>query len=144
AEHRLIELHFDIDDNLAGVCAVANDDDAADRLAVPIQLGDASAHIRAELDVGHLTQENRNAFLAHTESDLAQVLEAIDVTADAQDEFLFRQLKRAATHLAVAAFDGHGHFRNRKIVGTQFGRIHRDLVLADETANRRHFGDALD
>src|SRR5207245_1883713 len=95
AEHRLIELPFDIEDNLAGVCAVANDDDAADRLAIPIQLGDASAHIRAELDVGHLTQENRNAFLAHTESDLAQVLEAIDVTADAQDEFLFRQLKRA-------------------------------------------------
>src|SRR6185369_6936248 len=112
SEHSGIEFLFDIENHLAGIGAVANDHDAADRFAFAVQLGDAAPHVRPELDVRDLAQENGHTLFADPHRDFAQVFEVLDVTAHTQDKFLFGHLDRAATHFAIAAFDGHRDFRN--------------------------------
>ena len=44
--HRLVQPLFHVLNHLVGVRAVAHDDDAADRFAVAVQIGDATAHRR--------------------------------------------------------------------------------------------------
>ncbi len=95
--------------DLARIGAVAHNHDASYRFAFAIPLGDAAAHVGAELHIGHLAQQDGDAVRADTDGDLLQVVQALDVAADAQDELLFAHLDRSAAHLAVAALHGHAH-----------------------------------
>ena len=56
-------------------------------------------------------QQDRHAVGADADGDLLQIIQALDVAAHAQHEFLFRHLDGTAAHLAVAALDGHGRRR---------------------------------
>ena len=141
--HRHVELLLHVEDDLAGVGAVAHHHDAADGFSFAVQLGDAAPHVGAEFDVGDLAEENRHAFVAHAHGHFAQVVQALHVTLDAQDEFLFRQFDGTPADLAVAALDGHRHVGNGKVVGAQFGGVHRDLVLLDEAADGGDFRNAF-
>ena len=122
ALHRLVEPLLHVENDLARVGAVAHDHNAADRFAFAVQLGDAAAHVGAELHVGDLAQQDRHAFVAHAHGDFPQVLEILDVAAHAQDEFLFRQLDGASADFAVAALDGHADVGDGEVVGAQLGR----------------------
>ncbi len=73
--HRLGQLLFHVQDDLARIRAVTHDDDAADGFAVAVQIGDAAAFVGAELDVRHVTQQNRHAVLADTHGDFFQVIQ---------------------------------------------------------------------
>ena len=59
----------------------------------------------------------------------------LDVPANAQDEFLFRHLDRAAADFAVTLFDRHADVGDREIVSAQFRGIDSDLVLFHEPAD---------
>ena len=99
---------------LPGVGAIAHDDDAADRLALAVAFGDAAPHVGTELHVGDLPEQNRHAILPDADGDFPEVVKALHVAAHAQDEFLFGQLDRAPSHLAIAALDGVGHAQKSK------------------------------
>ncbi len=140
--HRLVEPLFHVLDDLGGIRAVAHDHDAADGLAFAVQIGDAAAHVGAELDVRHVAQQNRHAVRADAHGDLFQVIEVLDVALDAQDEFAFGQFDRTPADLAVAALDGLAHLAQRKVVGAELGRVHRHLVLLHEAADGGDLRDA--
>ena len=74
--HRLVQPLLHVLDDLAGIRAVAHHDDAADGFAVAVQLGDAAAHVGAELDVGHVAQQDRHAVGADADGDFLQVVQA--------------------------------------------------------------------
>src|SRR5262249_9959990 len=140
----LIELFFDVENDLAGVRAVTDDNDAADGFALAIELGDAAAHVGAEFDIGNLAKENGHAFVAHADCHFPQVVQLLDITLDAQNEFLLGQLDGPPSYFAVALFDCRGDFRNGEVKGAEFGRVHGDLILFDEAADGSDFGDAFD
>ena len=144
ALHGLIEPRLDLADDFARVGAVAHDHDAPHRLAFAIQLRDATPHVGAELHVRDLAEQDRHAFRADPDRNLAQVVETLDVAAHAQDEFLLRHLDGASPDLAVALLDRHADLGDREVIRPQLRRIDRDLILFHKAADRRDFGDALD
>src|SRR5438094_888905 len=83
------------------------DGNAADSFPLAVPFSDAPAHVRAELDVCDLAQQDRHAIGADAEGDLLEIVQTLDVAAHAQDEFFFCQLHRAPTDLPVAALNGH-------------------------------------
>ena len=42
-----------------GVLAEAHDDDAADRLPLAVEFGDAAPHLRADADLGEIAHQDR-------------------------------------------------------------------------------------
>ena len=50
-------------DHVARVLAVAHDHDAADRVALAVEVGDAAADLGAERDLGHVAHQDRRAAL---------------------------------------------------------------------------------
>ena len=147
--HRLVQPLFHVLNDPVGIRAVTHDDDAADGFAFAVQLGDAAPHVGAELHRRDVAQQNGHAVRATAHGDLPQIVQALHVTLDGQDEFAFGQFERASAHLAVAAFDGHAHVLQRQVVGAQLGRVHGHLVLLHETAdgrdlrNARHGGELI-
>src|SRR5260221_406897 len=113
---------------MAGVGAIAHHDDATDGFAFAIPLGDAAPHVRPELHIGNLAQQDRHAVGADTDRDLPQVVEALNVAAHAQDEFFLGHFDGAPANFAVAALHGHAHFSDGKVVCAQAGRIDGDLI----------------
>ena len=71
-----VELLLHVENDLAGVGAVAHHDDAADGFALAVQLGDAAPHVGAEFHVGDLAEQNRHALVADAHGDFAQIVQA--------------------------------------------------------------------
>ena len=59
--HRLVETLFNVGDDLPGIGTVAHHHDAAYRFADAVQFCDTAPHIRTELNIGDLAQQNGHA-----------------------------------------------------------------------------------
>ena len=114
AFHRFVEALLDVVDDLPSICAVTDDDDAADGFTLAVQFRDAAPHVGAELDIGDLAEQNRHAFVADADRDFFQIVNVLDVAAHAQDEFLFRHLDGTSADFAVAAFNRRRRLRKSK------------------------------
>ena len=53
---------------------MAHHDDAADGVAEAVEVGDAAADLRAQLDAGHVPQQHRHAAGADLDHDLLEVV----------------------------------------------------------------------
>ncbi len=71
-----LEPLLDPADDFVGVLAVAHHHDAAHRVALPIQVGDAAPHFRTALDSGDVAQEDRRAAVIGLDDNLLDVLRA--------------------------------------------------------------------
>ena len=58
---QLLQLLFNPFDDLIRIFTVAHDDDAADDIALPVQVGHAPPDFRASFDPGDITKQNRSA-----------------------------------------------------------------------------------
>ena len=139
-----VEPRLDPSDDLVDVHARAHDDDAADHLSLAVQLGEAPADLRPELDGGDVLDGDRGAGGIHPERDAAHVVETPDVALPAHHELGLRGLEDAPADVRVAAPHGVPDAGERDVVGAQPVGVHGDLVLPDEPADARHLRDTLD
>ena len=70
-------------DGLQRILARAHHDEPARHLTLAVQLGDPTAHLRPDLDAGHVAQAHRNAGVARHQRNLAKVIERLQVTGGA-------------------------------------------------------------
>ncbi len=136
----LRELCLDPFDDAERVFTVAHDDDTANGLAFPVQIGDAAADVRAEHDVAKvLDQDGRAAFFIRTDDYILDVREISYVAAPAHHVFTAGKLHQAPADVVVAFPDRTGDPIDGDFVGEESVWIDVDLVLPDETANGGDF-----
>ncbi len=75
----LLELVLDGRDGLAGVLARAQDHHAASDLGLAVELGDAAAHLRADLKRGHVAERDRDAASGGAQRDRTEVIQVPQV-----------------------------------------------------------------
>ena len=103
-------------------------------LALAVQLGDAAALVRRQLDMRHVREQHRHALVA-LDDDLFEIGDALDIATPTHDEFCFRQFDGAAADVDVARPDGVANFRQRYAERLQPARIDYHAVLLDEAAD---------
>ena len=131
-------------DRRSGVGAGADDDDAAHRLALAVPVDQAAADLRSDRHVRHVPDQHRHAAGAGRQNDRLQVPQFPHVAAAAHHVLAFGHLDQAAADVRVRLLDRPPHDRQGKTVGPEPDRVHLDLVLAHEAADRRDFGDSFD
>ena len=138
---QLLEPRLHRLDRLPCVLSGAQHDDAADDLAFTVELGDAAAHFRPELDPRDILEEHGRAAFGHLHRNRAEIVERFEIAARAHHVLGLRQLDHRAAGLLIGAADGGDHFAERKVVGLQARRIDDHLVLAHHAADRGDFRD---
>ena len=135
------ELRFHAVDDGERIGPVALHGDAADGLALAVELGDAAALVGCKLDAGDVAQEHRRpAFrLKH---DLLDVGYPAEVAASAHHELGLGKLDHAAADVHVGGADRLAHLGERNIEALQAARIDDDRILPLEAADARDLGDA--
>src|SRR5439155_5700285 len=79
----LLELSLDAVDHLERVLPVPHHDDAADRLAVAIELDEPAPEVRTEMDPPDVADEKRRAVAVRPDGDLLDVLDRLHVPSPA-------------------------------------------------------------
>jgi len=123
------------------VLAVPYDDHTADRFGTPL-VQHAAPQGRATVDRGDDADGDRNV-VADGNDARGDVLARLDETDTAHYVLDAVDLDGAGSHLAVGLADGPEDLCQSHTVVSQSIRIDIDLVLAYETADRRHFGHPL-
>src|SRR2546423_1838749 len=133
---------LDIVDDIERVDAEALQDDAACHLAFAIELGEAAAFVRPQLDPRHILYENRRAAVV-LEHDFLQIGNALQIPAPTDHELEFRQLDGTSADIHVAGADRVAHFREWNAEAAQALRLDDHVVLLNEAADAGDLGDAL-
>src|SRR5204863_5035812 len=134
-------LFYRVDD-IECVFAVTHHDDATNNFATSVELSHATPDITAEMDVSDILQVNRRAVFDF-ENDVLDVLNLFDVAASANVVLGRGDFEDLAAHIGVAHLDGVDDLAKRDVVSDQRVWIEIDLVLLDEAANGRDFGDSF-
>src|SRR6185436_9060479 len=121
-----------------------HDDDAADDLSLAVQLRDPAARLGPEVDLAELGHGHGHAPLAGLHHDPAKIVERVNVAAPADEVLVLPHLEDAAADVLVRGLDRHRDLADRDSVGLEPPGIEIDLVLTDESADRRHLGHAVD
>ena len=130
----LLELGFDGLNGLQCIFAGAHDDDASSDFPVTIQLGDAAAHLRSDLNAGYITQAHGDALCGRTEWDIAEVLQTGEVAFGSNHVLSLSQLNDSASSFLVGALDGVQHLGMGDSERTQQIGVEHYLVLAHHAA----------
>src|SRR5581483_3316919 len=137
----LLQLFLHAVDDGERILAVAHDDDAADHLALAIQLGHAAAQVRTEVHRADIFDVNRRA-VHRAERNIFNVGEALDVSAPTDVEFGRPDREDLAPNVVVRPADFVHHVGDGDTVGQELVRIEIDLVFLDEAADGRDLGHA--
>jgi hypothetical protein len=124
-------------DDFECIAAVTRHRDAADHLALAVQLGDSAPLVGPQFDARHVAQQHGRAALG-LQHDPLDVLLAAQVAAAAHHVFALGHLDDAAADVAVVLAYGPHHRFEIDAIGMQLVRVGRDLVLLDESP---HAGD---
>src|SRR5262245_22605049 len=135
--HLLNFLFYSIDD-VECVLAITHHDDSANDFAATVQFGHAAPEIGPEMDVSDILEVNRRAVFDF-ENDVLDVLDSFDVTATADVIFGRGNLERFPAHIGVTRLDRVDNLAEWDLVGNECVWIEIDLVLFNETADRRDF-----
>jgi hypothetical protein len=140
ARAQLVDALLDRIDHRARVLAVAHHHDAADRLALAVELGDADATDWSLADLRDIAQQQRRALGHDAGRHLPQILETAD-QADAAEQIVgLGQLQARAALLRVRAAQRGQQLLQRESVVLQLERIDHRLEPLHEAADRGHLG----
>ena len=142
AARDLGDLGLQVVNHVLRVLAKACHCDAADNFALAVELGDAAALLRHQLDARHVAHQHRRAALG-LYHEVLQVGDAAQVAAAAHHVLGLGELDHAAADVAVAVADHLHHLHQRHAVGLQHARVHCHLVLPDKAADAGDLGDAV-
>jgi hypothetical protein len=99
------------------------------------------AQLRAELQMGNVGETHGYASRAHAHGNLAEIVQAAQITRGAHHVLGLRQLQHRAAGFLIGAANGSDDFAMRDAVGAQPIRSQHDLVLTHGAAERRDFGN---
>ena len=142
ARSDLGEPRLDVLDHRERVLAIALDGDAADRLALAVQLGRAAALVGRQFHPRHVAQQHRSAALG-LEHDALDVLDAAQIAAPAHHVFGLGQFDHPPANVPVGVADRLAQPRQRNVEGLEAARIDHHAVLADEAADAGDLGHAF-
>ena len=125
-----------------GVHACPRDHDAADGFARALHQRRDSEGI-ADMHVGHLFHVHGNT-ASRLDRDATNVLDRSDQADAADDEPGAAGFDDIAADIQIAVAHRSHDRAERKVVAAKAVGIDVDLVLLDEPADRRHFGDTRD
>ena len=100
------EFFLDAFDGGQGVLTPAHDNHAANHFALAIQFGDATTHLRSQVNIGNVLQQHRRAVGVHAQRDLLKFLDTLDITRGAHHVFRFGHFNDRAADLLVTTLDG--------------------------------------
>jgi hypothetical protein len=127
------------------VLALAHDHDAADRVAEPVEVGDAASHVGADRDRRHVFHEHRRARLGVApHHEVLEVVDRAGVAAPAHHELRAGELEEPTAGLRVPLADRVDERRERHAVGEEARGIGRHLILPHEAADGGDLRDARD
>src|SRR5262249_43557702 len=106
-----LEPPLDVLDHIEGVHPETLQDYTAGDFSLAIELGDAAPFVRAELDPGDIPQQYRCPAVV-LEHDVAEIVDALQITFAADHIFELGQLNRAAAHIGVAGADRVANLRH--------------------------------
>src|SRR6266705_2723229 len=135
------DLRLDRVDRFQRVLAPPHHDDAARDLALAVELRDAAAHFRPDLQARDVAEAHRNPRIARRKPNLVEIVERFQITARAHHVLRFAQFEHRAAGLLVGALHRLDHFRVRDIERPQPRGVEHDLVLLHHTADARDFRD---
>src|SRR5262249_24575261 len=127
-------------ENLAGVFAAAHQHDSFYTGFLP-HAKDACRRSSADLHLPDIAHEDRHTF-GFGDHDRADVVGAPDQADAADGHRLLAVVEHGPTCVLIVRSDGLRDLADRQVVTVQGSRVDFDLVLLDETAERRHIGDA--
>ena len=136
------DLLLDVVDDLEGVFAVALDGDAADHLALAVQLGEAAPFVRPQLDAGDVAEQHRRQPLGF-QHHLLEVAGPAQVAAAPNHVLGLGHFDDPAAHVHVAGADGIDDVGERDPVALQPQGIDGDGVGLDEAADAGDLRDPL-
>ena len=119
-----------------------HDHDAADRLALAVQFSNAPTLVRPDLDMGDIPNQDRRASPIRPDWDQLNILNRPQIAAPTNHVFRAGHFQNTATHLRIAVPDRLDNRLDRQPVSGQRVRVYFDLILLDESADRRHFRHA--
>jgi hypothetical protein len=129
-------------DRLACVLALAQDDDAARDLAFAVQLGDAAAHLGADLDRGDIAQRDGHAGTGDLERDRAKIIDAAQIARRADHIFGFAQFEDGPAGLLIGTTNGIDGLGVGDAERGKPRRVEQHLIFLHHPADARHLGDA--
>src|SRR5882762_6571610 len=124
------EARLHIVDNVKRILTETLQRNAARDLALPVELGNASALIRTHFDPRYVLQQDRGA-LVDLQHDVREIGKAFDIATAAHDEFKLRQLHGASADVHVTTTDRIAYLGKRDTQRPQPVRVEDDIVLLD-------------
>ena len=104
ARGHFLDFFLDVGDDGEGVLTEALQGDAADHLALAVELGEPPTLVRSQLDAGHVAQQDRGQALG-LEDDLLEVGDPLQVAAAAHHVLGLGHLDDAPAEVAVVLAD---------------------------------------
>jgi hypothetical protein len=140
----LREARLDALDGRQRVLPHAHDDDPADRVAAPVQIGEAAAHRGAHARAREVGHADGRAGRRRADDHLLDVADRLEVAEPAHHVLALGELHHHRADVGVGVLDGAHDGGDGHAVGLQLGRVDVHLVLLLEAADARHLGDAGD
>ena len=138
------DLTLDRLDHLERVRADAHHDDAADRLAGPVEVGRASPDLGTVADGRHVTETDGCAASAHRDNTLLQVLEVLHIPTPTEHVLASGELEDACADFRVRIAHRAREIGQREPKADEPIRIDDDLVLSLEASQRGDLRNADD
>ena len=127
-------------DGSPGILTGTHDHDAPDHFALAIQFRYAATHLRAQVDLGHVPQQQRRALLVQPQGYRGQIVHVLQVAGSPHHVLRLGHLHHRSPHFLVAALDCGLDVGQGNAEGAQFFRAHHHLVLLDHAPEWRHLG----
>src|SRR5260370_5219738 len=128
-------------DDIQGVHAVAHDDDARDGFAFALPFRHAFPNIGTEGDRAEIANLDGSSVL-RSDGHGFKIVERTQITQTANHVFRATHFEHSSADFVCAGPDFFDDGRKGNSVGAQFVGINIDLVLFDESADGRDFGNA--
>ena len=136
----LLQLGLDAIDEVHDVRALPHDDNSGDGFPLPVEIGHAAAHFRADGHAADILHADCLRGSAACHDRLFQVTRVLQVTVAADHELGAAELQETAAGFDVAPAHRFDHGGEWDSQCAQACGIRGHLVLRDESAHRSHFG----
>ena len=137
------DLRLDRVDGFERVLAKSHDDHASRYFALAVEFGDASAHLRPDLNARDVGEAHGNSRIGSRERNLAEVVERLQIAARAHHVLRLAQFEHRTAGFLVGALDRLDHLCLRDVERAQPHRIEHDLILLHHAADARDFGNIV-
>ena len=134
------DLRLDPVDDVERVLAVAHDHDTADGLAFTVPLRDPFAQIGTIRHDPQIAHEHRRAIVGR-DGDLLDIRQGPDVADSSHQVVCAGHFQHPAAYLIIAGPDPVDDGLQGDVQSQQAVWIQPDLILSNETTDRRDFGD---